>query len=212
MFRSVRFDVQIERNVTGDRLIWPKGTQVESDSGLGCNREYCDLRGISWAEAREIHAWESELIRQIEDGSQPGEGFSSMEEKLAYSDELLMGLDIGVASTVAALSAARCVPVTSCNGGAFGTRHHEDHPLVLFSARSQQVELLLQAAEQAGAGLVNAPSGYLLVYANDIKQMMDLAWGLISMRGKFRRLRLRIGEQMEPDQPGIQSSQLKLFE
>jgi hypothetical protein len=56
-------------------------------------------------------------------------------EELYENESWLFGLDIGVASTVIALSAARCVPFSSCNGGAYGGSHHEFHLVVAFYAR-----------------------------------------------------------------------------
>ncbi|WP_157019470.1 hypothetical protein [Mesorhizobium xinjiangense] len=213
MFKHIRFDVQIERTVSAEGLRWPIGAEVESDSGLGCNREYCDLRGVSWTDARQIHAFELGMIRQIETRVVPDEDYASLEEELESADEagLLMGLDIGVASTVAALSAARCIPVTSCNGGAFGIPHHEVHPLVVFCARSQHLELLVQGAEKASVGLVSNASGYLVVYADDIRKMSAFALALIEMRTDFRQLRFRASGKTGAGE-GSESSQLKLFD
>jgi hypothetical protein len=45
------------------------------------------------------------------------------------------GLDVGVASTVVALSPLGCVPLSSCNGGCYGDFHHESHPLIVFCAK-----------------------------------------------------------------------------
>ncbi len=56
---------------------------------------------------------------------------------LYESDEGLFGLDIGVASAVIALSAARCIPCSSCNGGAYGGSHQERHPVIAFYAENR---------------------------------------------------------------------------
>ena len=61
-----------------------------------------------------------------------------MIENELYDGDDLRGLDIGVASAVAALSAARCIPFTSCNAGTFGGSHAETYPLVGSFARAQQ--------------------------------------------------------------------------
>ncbi|MER9000630.1 hypothetical protein NKH58_22690 [Mesorhizobium australicum] len=214
MFKHVLFDVQPERKVSAEGLRWPVGAEVETDSGLGCNREYCDLRGLSWTDARQIHALELAMIRKIESGEEPGEDYASIEDELESTDEtgLLMGLDIGVASTVAALSAARCIPVTSCNGGAFGIPHHEAHPLVVFCARPQQLELLVQGAEKAGVGLVSNASGHLVVYADDIRKMPAFALALIETRAAFRQQRFRTSGKPGADKDFTHASQLKLFD
>ena len=87
-----------------------------------------------------------------------------------------MGLDIGVASTVAVLSAAGFIPCTSCNAGAFGGIHHETYPIVAFYAQPQYVPLLLQCAEESEVGLDNdqgwSPEDLpIVVYTDDIRKM-----------------------------------------
>ncbi len=154
------------------------------------------------------------MIRQIETGLEPDEEYASIEEQLESADEvgLMMGLDIGVASTVAALSAAKCIPVTSCNGGAFGVPHHEVHPLVVFCARPQHLALLVQGAERACVGLVSNASGHLVVYADDIRRMSSFALALIEMRTAFRQLRFRTPGRTTAAKDSASICQLKLFD
>src|SRR4051812_49326154 len=110
MFNYVTFDVDIERNVDGSRLAWPEPGAATHDSGLGLNREYCDLRRLSWRDAKEVYEAEGALISRIEAAHDPTEEYELIEEEACEEPDGLSGLDIGVASTVIALSAARCIP------------------------------------------------------------------------------------------------------
>lgn len=53
----------------------------------------------------------------------------------------IVDLDLEAAGAVAALSAASCVPVASCNGGAFGGTHSEGAPVVAFYCRPAALAL-----------------------------------------------------------------------
>ena len=120
---------------------------------------YYDLRYISWATARRVSEIEEQCIKRVEaspdltgTGSftvvEATEGYWELEEIGAVAQ-----LDVGVASTVAALSATGCIPFTSCSAGAFGGWHYEKHPLVVFYARPEAVLLLMKCAQNADVGL-----------------------------------------------------------
>jgi hypothetical protein len=102
-------------------------------------------------------------------------------------DPVLMGLDIGVASSVVALSAARCIPFSSCNGGSLGGHHHEAFPLVSFFAKVEWISVIVEAAEEANAGVSN--SGNAVVVYAQLQDMLTLARGLIARRALFRKLK-----------------------
>lgn len=104
----------------------------------------------------------------------------------------MMGLDLGVATTVAALSAAACVPFASCNGGAYGGLNHETYPLVMFYARPQAVPHLLAAADRAGVGLESDSSGEVCVYADDIRRMRLFA---VELSDEHRRFPTPVGSE-----------------
>lgn len=210
MFSYPVFEVEIERNVTAALLGWPEPREAETDSGLGGNRSYIDLRQLSWSEAKRVYAYEEKLIARIESADDPDEEYEIIDEELYEDPEGIYGLDLGVASTVVALSAARCLPFASCNAGAFGGSHHESHPLVAFYGRAEMAGLLLECAEAAGAGLCNHDGGRLLVYAADIRHMRAFAHALIERRGAFRALRFpRRGSAKE--QAVFPAKQSKLF-
>lgn len=182
MFRYPDLDVTIERDVDTASLSWPAPGEAGADGGLGCNRQYEDLRGHSWAEARRVFDLEHELIARIENAENSEDAYEALQDELYESDEDLYGLDIGVASIVVALSAARCVPFSSCNGGVFGGHHYETHPLVAFFARPWMVPLLLSLATEADIGLVNRPEGCLVAYAGEIRKLRSFAANVINHR------------------------------
>lgn len=86
------------------KLSWPGRGEATDESGLGGNRDYIDLRSLSWSEAQRVYNLEGELIARIENGEEPDEIEDELYEE---PDHHLYGLDIGVASTVAAVSARR---------------------------------------------------------------------------------------------------------
>jgi hypothetical protein len=182
------FDVEIERSA-GGAMHWPASDEFRTDSGLGGNREYADMRRMAWREYREVAAYEFALVAQLE--NLDDDGRSDLLDALENDDEImaLMGLDPGVASVVIALSAARCAPFTSCNGGAFGDRHHEHYPIVGFFCREPLIPLLLACAEAASVGLV-CQGGGLLVYSRTIADMMAFGSALHDHRKAFGEMKL----------------------
>ncbi len=190
------FDVETKREVDPSRLSIPEQEETEQEESFGFwigNTEYCDLRGISWNHARRVAQIEAECINNIEESEDQGEsGSCTIEEAAEFTWDLedllseigaFAGVDVGVASTVAALSATGCVPLMSCSAGAFGGWHAEEYPLVDFCTRRETVPLLMICAEKADVGLRNAISqGYaynpLVVYADDIRKMLDFGHAL----------------------------------
>lgn len=106
MFEHIHFDVDIERKIFPGRLRWPSARQAQDGSGFGGNRDYYDLRGQPWSDVGNVLREELELIARIEQAENPDEESELIEEEFTEDPGGLMGLDIGVASTVAALSAA----------------------------------------------------------------------------------------------------------
>ena len=210
MFTPSVIDVEIERSVLTGDLRWPTGSETEDDSGLGCNRQYADFRNMTWRDFEETRREEQALLARLLSTDEPEDELAEIESEAEEADEPypLMGLDVGVASTVVALSAARCTPVSSCNGGVFGRRHHESYPLVLFCARPAQVPLLLTVSVKADVGLINAGSGFLLVYAGDITKMTAFADELSSARREFREFRFRNARPLTTLTSGVQQLDL----
>lgn len=188
MFTYPIFDVPIVREVNLARLRWPERGEAADESGLGGNRSYMDMRGISWATARTVLAYEADLISKIEAADDSDSYFEELGDE---GDAGIDGIDLGVASTVFALSAARCVPFSSCNGGAFGDGHAEAHPVVAFFARPLIVKLLLLCAEESNCGLCSR-NDFLLAYADDLRVMPRFASAIIRRSREFRAIRLRL--------------------
>jgi hypothetical protein len=204
MFTYPQFDVEVIRKVEAEQLGWPDRGEADEDSGLGCNRMYADLRGLSWGDAKKAVALERDLVKRVESAADPPGEYEKIEEDLFESDEGLWGLDLGVASVVVALSAAKCIPFSSCNGGAFGGRHQEIYPVVAFYARPQMLELLIASAEEADVGLEGGE--YLVAYANDVRKMHAFAESIIRRRSQFRAI--RIGSRRSKEHPTQQQNNL----
>jgi hypothetical protein len=100
MFTYPTFDVEIVRKIDPQRLGWPGRGEADHESGLGCNRMYMDLRGLSWTEAERVFALEQNLIARIESAVAPEQEYQTLEDELFDGDEDLLGLDLGVASAV----------------------------------------------------------------------------------------------------------------
>ena len=190
MFVYPKFDVDLIRRVDKDNLGWPAPDEADDDTGLGCNLMYTDLRRFSWADAKRVCDLEQELITRVEsavvDADLPLE---ALEEEVAESERYLHGLDLGVASTVVALSAAKCIPFSSCNAGVFGGQHQEKYPLIAFYARAQMVDLLLTSAEESEIGLRG--DEYVIAYSDDIRKFGRFFRSLVSRRSQFSALRAR---------------------
>jgi hypothetical protein len=179
------FDIDIVRKVDARRLAWPEFDEADDERSLGGNRDYSDLRGLSWSEAQRILNYETDLILRIEDAEDAEQEMDQIGDELYEEDVGLYGLDLGVASSVVGLSAAKCVPFASCNGGSFGGHHHERYPLVAFFAQLSAVTSLIACAEAAGVGLEGNESGGLVVYADDIRKMRQFALELLHRRSQF---------------------------
>jgi len=185
------FNLEIERSVDLNALGWPeRGTAGED--GLRCNRSYIDPRGLSWAQSQAVLALDRRFLNILQSEGDFDSSFdqvkNELEELYDEGDEGLLGLDLGVASSVVALSAARCIPFSSCNGGAFGDHHQEAFPLVSFFVKPAWVSLLLEIATTANVGLYNSGDG-LVVYG-EILDMLSFAGNMHASRSFFNQLKL----------------------
>lgn len=203
MGELVQFDVEIVRHVQSGELRWPTGERAESDSGLGGNREYYDLRGLGWQDVQDTLREERQMIERLLAAEDLLEEYEVIEEERYEDDGAMLGLDVGVASATAALSAAGCIPFASCNGGALGDIHHEAYPLIAFCARSEYVPLLLAIAEQVDLGLERGGYGDLIVYARDVRQMIGFAEIMLANRERFSHLIERGDDGRGAEQPTL---------
>jgi hypothetical protein len=173
MFSYRKFDVEIDRRLAVERLSWPGRGEADDESSLGLNRSYMDLRGYTWAEAKQAFEAENELIVRLETSADPENEYYAIEDEIY---DHLYCLDLGMASTVLALSAAKCIPFSSCNAGALDGGHHNEHyPVVAFYARPAIAEIILTCVEEAQIGLEMSDQGFLVAYADDIRAMRRFA-------------------------------------
>lgn len=189
MYEHRKFDVEVVRTVQGPSLSWPAPGAAGDDSTLGGNRPYIDLRRLPWSEAVRVYELEAELISRVESADEPEDEAARIEDELYEDDVGLYGLDLGVASTVVALSSAQCVPFASCNAGAFGGEHHEAYPLVAFHASRQTLDSLLNCAIEADIGLVVEDTGEVVAYGPTIAHMRAFAGLIIQCRSELRAIR-----------------------
>ena len=150
MFEYPKFDVTVSRNIDKGLMYWPVPEEVCDEKEPGGNHEYWDLRNLSLSEAKRLFDNETELIARIESAEDPDEEYALILDELWENPDDLMSLELGVASTVGAISTTGCIPISSCNGGVFGDSHGADCPLVAFYARSSDVDTLLELARSLG--------------------------------------------------------------
>lgn len=151
-------------------LAWFEGDDAGDDSGLGCNRDYRDLRGKSWVDVRRVLECERHLIGELK-----ARGWASDEDGDGPEVE---GLGLGVAAAVTALSALGCTPFTSCNGGAFGGEHEADRLIVGFYARPEHCQALEEVCLAVQTKL-HGEHGALWIKANVPEGMLDWAERLL---------------------------------
>lgn len=211
LFKHAQFEIELSRQVRITELGWPERGEAGNEKGLGCNRAYTDLRRLSWTEARKVLADEAQLIARIEKADDCEAEYSMIEEEYDETEPDLFGLDIGVASTVVALSAARCVPFSSCSAGAFGGNHHEAYPLVAFYAKPETANLLLTIANEVHIGIQNGEYGCLVVFSDDIRKFPAFAEAVMCRRTEFNALRLSVPKTSKPSAKVMPSDQYKLL-
>ena len=187
VFTYRQFEVEIHRQIKIEQISWPKPGEAMDEECLGCNRCYADLRRLPWREARRVYALEEEYIERIVNSLNFEREYELIEEEMCVGPGIY-GLDIGVASTVIALSSANCIPFTSCNAGVFGGHHTEVYPVVGFYVRIEVIPILLECAEVEQVGLENTGFGSLVVYSDDIRKMRRFAHAISDRSGTIRSL------------------------
>jgi hypothetical protein len=184
-------NVKVTRRIESSQLRWATRSAAASYPGCGWNRDYEDYSETSWSDVEATIQYECSLLERhatVESRFDPCDTQEQDDEGEIEMVEYLQGLDAGVASCVLALSAARCLPFSSCNGGVLGDFHQEQYPLVAFFARRLSVPILRDCAETSGAGLENHDGGALLVYADDLNKMVRFAKEIHRRRTDFDKL------------------------
>lgn len=168
------FELEIVREIRIEQLAWIEGEDAADDSGLGCNRDYRDLRATTWSEVDEVVAVERQRFEQSQT-----QGFMDSHE--------IRELDVGVAGATLALAAAGCVPFASCNGGGLGGRHEYDYPLVAFYLPPSAVAPVVAAAAEADTGLFQDPRyGTVQVYGRKLIDLHKFACAVNTRREQLR--------------------------
>lgn len=161
----------------------PDEDTMSCEDGLVENHFYIDLRWVGLDDFDRFWTQEEDLLQFIEDGGDPEADEAG--ETFCDNEVYFLGLDPGVASSVAALAALGAVPFSSCTGG---PGHGETHPLVAFWAAEEHIPTILDAADEVGV-LVDAvsPSGLVAYTMGDTSTMRDFAQAII------RRVRATTG-------------------
>ncbi|GGI32279.1 hypothetical protein [Bradyrhizobium guangdongense] len=181
-FRGTVFDIPITRDVELHALEWPSDDDLKSET-LGGNRDFSPLGRMGWVEVGITLDEEEAIIDDIAESQDPGTAYRGWFETNEESDEpALCGFDLGTNALAAALSAARCIPFYSCNGGAFDDGHHEKYPLVAFFCPTGIFPFVFAAAEKAGAGLEYNHAGGLSIFARNVDALIGAAAALYERR------------------------------
>lgn len=152
----------------------PGEDEANDESYFQGNRDYQDLRGMTWEDVAGALEQEERLIARLRRSTDPHDELEQIEEHRLQEDELF-GLDLGVGSAVLALSALGGAPFFSCNGGAFGGQHAQTHPLVVSYMPAESVAAALGAAREAGVGMVLDDWGRVQLYATAVDPMIKFA-------------------------------------
>lgn len=155
-----------------------EAADVADETGeLGGNALYQDLRGASWSHVRALLEVERMLVQRIGTSSDPAAAEAQYEEERDTDPdnlEGLSGLDIGVATAAAALSALGATPFISCNAGTFGPSHPARQPYVAFYLSTASPAVLIKLAETASVGL-EVLDGKITLYARSVLDLLGFA-------------------------------------
>jgi hypothetical protein len=178
------FDVKIKIKVDMARVCPLPWKIIHEKDGLMENHFYQNMQGIDWKDFEFIFSTENNAIKFLDSQTKDSKEFDANVDKLEEDSEweelnALPGVDLGVASVVAALYAFGCFPMTSCRG--HPPPCGERHPLVIFFAKRKVVPIIVGVAAGTGVGLCDAACAGeegLMVYATNIVDMQRFAVGL----------------------------------
>jgi hypothetical protein len=186
------------------RIVWLD--EVLAD-GVGDNLMYEDISGTAWPEVEAVILEEDKLIRAAADRATEGDDFDrlvsyELEQRYPGDDfdegplSEFAGLDVGVMSAVAALSAAGCVTTTSCRGH---HRHGEPNPLVRFATDEQRLPVVQAAASNARCGLLLDEDGMLQLYAANVLALVEFARQMLQRRQALDAIETPVPCERPPD-------------
>jgi hypothetical protein len=185
------------------RVIWIDDAMTD---GIGDNRNYQDLDGVTWQELHDLIAAESGMVGAAADRAVDSvdfdriidDEFASQCEAEDVDGELLSDyatFDVGVISAAAALAAAGCITTTSCRG--HETRG-EPNPLVRFTTDEKRLQEVRSAASSANCGLLLDSEGMLQLYATNVMSMIAFAQEMLARRRQFDVITTQVAVQ-RPD-------------
>jgi len=191
------YNVKIIQKVNLDKLLFPPENLMSEgyysdDFELVSNDDYVDLRGYNWSEYQYVYNIEKKIVNFLSTKAKNQKQFEKLIEDMydknsRHIDELNR-LDVGVASLVCALSACGCAPLTSCSAHAGSS--YPRSPNIVFYSSKDAAEKLLNLTKQSTAGLLNqlTDEGYggLMIYANNIVDLMDFGQTLYSNKHTFK--------------------------
>lgn len=178
-WREHHYPVEIVRRLDGalEQITADELEAAEEEGFLAGNAQFFQLGPVTRADLATAIAVEEGLIARIAAAEDLDTAAQEIEEErlAAFDDvEALWGLDIGVASAVAAAVALGGTPFASCNAGGFGGHHSAAHPHVALYLNSDVAERFLLVARQAGVGLIS-PAGHGLLYADRDLALLEFA-------------------------------------
>jgi hypothetical protein len=159
-----------EYSVEESDLGLPDEEVMACEDGLVENHHYRDLRWIDIDDYDRWAAFEQDLL-DYEFDLGDDEAAEDFEDNEVYFTDI----DPGVATTVAALAAAGCCPVTSCSGS---SGHYESHPLVLAWVPIHAWPLIEGAAVEEEVCLTGVGGAVLVWHWDDIEKMRAFARNL----------------------------------
>ena len=168
-----RFAVEIQRNFDLNTARNAETVQRERNA-VGGNLGYVDLSDLTLTDLEGAIAAERYMFG-LADGLAPDQDLDHAYEDEVYEHVAEYGPDVGVGSAVYALYLLGCLPFSSCNGGAFGSLHGEDYPLIAFYPSEDSAPVLARLTERLNMGIDNGDEGQLILYSDDIRKMLAFA-------------------------------------
>lgn len=188
-WRAKTYPVAISRALDAGRLAALSDTEADEgeESGfLAGNQMYQDLRALSWADLAATIELEAALIARLQAADDLDAAAEMLDdERLDVNEPAdgLWGLDIGVASAVAAFSVLGGAPVSSCNAGGFGGTQTAEHPYVPGYLPTATAGALLKAAEAADVGVATADDGLVQVFGRIDLDLLRFARAVVEGHG-----------------------------
>ena len=177
-----QFRVKLVKDFRPELVSMPSEEVLACEDGLICNHDYSDARGFSWIDFQKAYELESKSLKKARRASK------SEFERIFDEQE---GLDLwgagelGVTSTIYALSAMGFAPATSCRGHILKRSHQHNYPYVAFWAPTEKAHLLVPAVQKIQVGLENCdlsePENGAVVYARNITNMRRFARKLYNL-------------------------------